>query len=183
MNKMFTGSNKNLFGIVLGLGFIILIAILVKYNNDKSSTKDNMINTLSMSNLTNSSPPSQMNQNNDIKGMPSTLTDNSLSVSGINTSMPTGNMNHSTVNPSELLPKDMNSEWASITPASNDLKNLNLLNPSQLIGINTVGSSLRNANLQLRSDPVIPKTENTGPWNQPTIETDTMRRPFDIGTD
>ncbi len=183
MNKMFNGSNKNLFGVVVGLGFIILIAILVKYNNEKSSSKDNMSNTLSMSNLTNSSPPNQPAQNNDIKGMPSSLTDNSLSVSGINTSMPAGNMNHSTVNPSDLLPKDMNSEWASITPANNDLKNLNLLNPSQLIGINTVGSSLRNANLQLRSDPVIPKTENTGPWNQPTIEADTMRRPFDIGTD
>ncbi len=183
MNKMFTGSNKNVFGIILGLGFIILIAILVKYNNEKSSSRDNMSNTLSMSNLSDVYTGGQTAPNNDIKGMPSSFTDNSLSVSGISTSIPAGNMNHSTVNPSDLLPKDMNSDWASITPASNDLKNLNLLNPSQLIGINTVGSSLRNPNLQLRSDPVIPKSENTGPWNQPTIEADTMRRPFEIGTD
>jgi hypothetical protein len=42
-----------------------------------------------------------------------------------------------------------------------------------------VGSSLRNANLQLRSEPIIPKT-NTGPWNNTTIEADTYRRALEI---
>jgi hypothetical protein len=180
LNKILTGSNKNLFGIVLGLGFLILLAILVKYNNEKSSTKDNMMSPLSMTNLENAY---SAGAKPDVQGATQTGADNYLSVSGINTSMPQANMAHPTVNPVDLLPKDMNSEWASITPASNDLKNLNLLNPNQLIGINTVGSSLRNANLQLRSDPVIPKASNLGPWNQSTIDNDTMRRPFEIGTD
>ena len=78
------------------------------------------------------------------------------------------------------MPNDTNSEWANINPASNDLKNLNLLTPNQVIGINTVGSSLRNANLQVRSEPAIPKA-NVGPWNASTIETDTFRRPLEIG--
>jgi uncharacterized protein YjbI with pentapeptide repeats len=180
MNKILSGSNKNLFGIFLGLGFLILLAILVKYNSEKSSTKDNMTSPLSTANL---SDVYTAGAKPEVQGSATSGTDNYLSVSGINTTMPQANMNHPTVNPTDLLPKDMNSDWASITPASNDLKNLNLLNPNQLIGINTVGSSLRNANLQLRSDPVIPKTSNLGPWNQSTIDNDTMRRPFEIGVD
>jgi hypothetical protein len=31
-----------------------------------------------------------------------------------------------TLNPSDLLPKDMNSEWSDVNPASNDLKNVNI---------------------------------------------------------
>lgn len=180
MKKILTGSNKNLFGIFLGLGFLVLISILVKYNNEKSSSKDNMMTQLNTSNL---SDPSTATVAGAPSGMSSGTADNYLSVTGVNTKMPEANMSLSTINPDELLPKDMNSEWASITPASNDLKNQNLLDPSQLIGINTVGSSLRNANLQLRSDPVIPKVNNLGPWNQSTIDQDNMRRPFEIGTD
>jgi hypothetical protein len=179
-NKILTGSSKNLFGVFLGLGFLILLAILVKYNNEKSSTKDNMMSPLAMNNLSDVYPVSSKPE---VQGSTQSGTDNYLSVSGMNTNVPQANMNHPTINPTDLLPKDMNSEWASITPASNDLKNLNLLNPNQLIGINTVGSSLRNANLQLRSDPVIPKANNLGPWMQSTIDQDNMRRPFEIGTD
>jgi hypothetical protein len=84
------------------------------------------------------------------------------------------------IDPTELLPKDNNSEWANINPASTDLKNVNMLNPSQLIGINTVGSSLRNANYQFRSEPANPRV-NVGPWNTSTIEADTLRRPLEIG--
>ena len=64
--------------------------------------------------------------------------------------------------------------------ASNDLKNVNMLNPTQLIGINTVGSSLRNANYDIRSEPANPRV-NVGPWNQSTIEPDFMRPPLEIG--
>ena len=181
MKKILSGSNKNLFGIFLGLGFLILMAILVKYNNEKSSTKDNMMTQLNMNNLSDTVEPN--NPQGAPSGMSGGTADNYLSVSGVNTKIPQANMSLSTINPEELLPKDMNSEWASITPATNDLKNQNLLDPSQMIGINTVGSSLRNANLQLRSDPVIPKASNLGPWNQSTIDQDNMRRPFEIGTD
>ena len=61
-----------------------------------------------------------------------------------------------------------------------DLKNVSLLKAGHHIGINTVGQSLRNANLQLRSEPANPQL-NVGPWNQSTISSDTMRRPLEIG--
>jgi hypothetical protein len=79
------------------------------------------------------------------------------------------------------LPKDINSDWSNVNPANADLKNINLLSAGQLIGINTVGSSLRNPSLQERSEPVIPKT-NIGPWNNSTIDADVLRRPLEIGS-
>ena len=85
------------------------------------------------------------------------------------------------VDPSELLPRDNNSEFSKLNPmGSGDLKNVSLLKAGHHIGINTVGQSLRNANLQLRSEPANPQL-NVGPWNQTTISPDMQRRPLEIG--
>ena len=84
--------------------------------------------------------------------------------------------------PSELLPKDVNSQWAQLNPAgSADFKNVNLLKAGHLIGIDTVGSTLRNANLQERSEPPNP-TSAVSPWMNTTIEPDLMRLPLEIGS-
>ena len=83
--------------------------------------------------------------------------------------------------PSELLPNDANSEWAKLNPSgSGDLQNVNLLSAGSLIGIDTVGNTLRNANLQVRSEPANPQL-NVGPWQNTTIAPDTMRVPLEIG--
>ena len=84
-------------------------------------------------------------------------------------------------NPNDLLPKDVNNTWANGLVPDNELKNVNLLNAGHHVGINTVGSSLRNPNLQLRSEPPNPRTENLCPWNNSTIEADNMRLPLEIG--
>lgn len=84
--------------------------------------------------------------------------------------------------PSELLPKDNNSQWGQLNPAgSADFQNVNLLKAGYLIGIDTVGSTLRNANLQERSEPPNP-TSSVSPWLNTTIEPDLMRLPLEIGT-
>ncbi len=81
------------------------------------------------------------------------------------------------VNPLELLPQDNNSMWAQMNPAgAGDIQGKNFLSAGALIGVNTVGQSLRNANYQLRSEPPNPQMGNTGPWLQSTIEPDLMRR-------
>ena len=83
--------------------------------------------------------------------------------------------------PSELLPGDSNSKWAQVNPSGQgDLKDQNFLNAGHHLGVNTVGQTLRNANLQLRSDPPNPQV-SVGPWMQTTIEADTNRKPFEIG--
>ena len=85
------------------------------------------------------------------------------------------------VDPSELLPRDNNSQFSKLNPSgAGDLKNVSLLKAGHHIGINTVGQSLRNANLQLRSEPANPQL-NTGPWNQTTMTADMQRRPLEIG--
>jgi hypothetical protein len=87
----------------------------------------------------------------------------------------------SVADPSELLPKDENSAWAKLNPAGNgDLKNVNLLKAGYHTGIDTVGNSLRNANLQLRSEPANPQV-SVGPWNNTTISPDLMRTPLQLG--
>ncbi len=88
----------------------------------------------------------------------------------------------SITNPAELLPRDTNSQWAQLNPAGKgDLANMNLLKAGYHIGIDTVGQTLRNANLQIRSEPPNPRV-NTGPWLQSTIEPDLMRPPLEIGS-
>jgi len=70
---------------------------------------------------------------------------------------------------SQLLPK--------ITPEAADFaqfapKNLqaqNFLTATQWVGVNTQGSSLKNANYDLRANPLIPRAD-VGPWAQSTIE-------------
>ncbi len=84
--------------------------------------------------------------------------------------------------PSELLPKDTNSQWAQLNPSGKgELANANLLKAGYHIGIDTVGQTMRNANLQIRSEPPNPQM-NVGPWNQTTIEPDFMRPPMEIGS-
>ena len=83
--------------------------------------------------------------------------------------------------PSELLPKDKNSVWAQQNPMGNgSLKGKNFLSAGALIGVNTVGQSLRNANWDLRSEPPNPQ-EPVSVFNNSTIEPDTNRRPLEIG--
>jgi hypothetical protein len=85
-------------------------------------------------------------------------------------------------NPAELLPKDSNSQWAQLNPSGKgELANLNLLKAGYHIGIDTIGQSLRNANLQIRSEPPCPQL-SVGPWNNSTIESDFMRPPLNIGS-
>jgi hypothetical protein len=83
-------------------------------------------------------------------------------------------------NASELLPNDKNSDWAQLNAPVSAGMTPNLLQAGYHIGLDTVGQTMRNANLQLRSDPIIPKQE-VGPWMQSTIEPDLGRVPLEIG--
>jgi hypothetical protein len=55
-----------------------------------------------------------------------------------------------------------------------------LLQAGSLIGLDTIGQTLKNANLQLRSDPIIVK-QSVGPWNNSTYEPDLGRVPLELG--
>ena len=70
------------------------------------------------------------------------------------------------VNPTDLLPKN-GTAHDSLVP--NQVNNDQLLKAGHHCGVNTVGSSLRNPNLQLRAEPSIPKG-NPSPWMQSTMD-------------
>jgi hypothetical protein len=113
---------------------------------------------------------------------PSAPTTDFASVSGMSTSTygMEGGVSQPVNSSADLLPKDTNKQWSSMNPSGNgQLQGVNLMKAGSIIGINTVGSSLRNANLQVRSEPPNPQL-NTGPWNQSTIDPDTMRTPLEL---
>ena len=92
-----------------------------------------------------------------------------------------GSCGANTNNPSDMLPRDTNSEWTQLNPAGKgDLANINLLKAGYHIGIDTIGQTLRNANLQIRSEPPNPQW-SVGPWNQSTITPDFLRPPMELG--
>lgn len=106
------------------------------------------------------------------------------SARGVQTSvqgLPAACSREQVVDPKELLPKDTNQAYSKLNPQGGDgLSNAQFLQAGYHIGIDTVGQSLRNANLQLRSEPPNPQL-NVGPWNNSTIGPDFNRRPLEIG--
>jgi hypothetical protein len=98
---------------------------------------------------------------------------------------PGGGMPGYNVQPSEeflssnLLPKNNNviaDDAFSFAPK--DLQNMNFLDATTRVGVDTVSSSLRNANYGLRSEPTNPKT-NVSPWMNSDIDPDLARRPLE----
>ena len=148
------------------LGIAVLVLGYLIYNNSKNKSVSSMSNHSSTS--TPGPSPSPLGE------------DLYASAKGVTTN--THGMKEAKMeNPSSLLPNDTNSQWAALNPNGNGaLKSVNLLQAGALVGINTVGSSLRNANLQLRSDPPNPQGQ-VSPWNQTTIQPDTNRQPLEIG--
>ena len=105
-------------------------------------------------------------------------------IAGVRTDMhglPPSCTRQSVIDPKQLLPRDSNNEFSQLNPmGAGDVANVSLLKAGYHAGINTVGQSLRNANLQLRSEPPCPQLQ-TGPWNTSTIGPDFNRRPMEIG--
>jgi hypothetical protein len=85
---------------------------------------------------------------------------------------------------SDLLPQGAaDSKWSQANPAGQgDVRDQNFLTAGYHIGINTTGSTKKNGNLQLRSEPFNPQVV-VSPWNQASIEPDYLRRPLEIGGD
>lgn len=96
-------------------------------------------------------------------------------------SAPAGCYPRDQLTPVQLLPADQDSIYAQQNPMGvGSLKGKNFLSAGALIGVNTVGQTLRNANLQLRSEPPNPQV-SVSIFNQSTIQSDVNRRPLEVG--
>mgnify|MGYP001366618918 CR=1 FL=1 len=82
--------------------------------------------------------------------------------------------------PQDLLPSQEATAWSHANPVgAGELEDQNFLTAGFHVGINTVGQSLRNANLQIRSEPPNPQ-KKVGPWMQSTIEPDLNRKALEV---
>lgn len=106
-----------------------------------------------------------------------------LPVEGIR-SAPSSCYPQNTLTPKDLLPQGKEDEieqWDENNPAQEGiLKGVNFLDAGFHVGVNTVGQSLRNANLNLRAEPPNPRVQ-VSPWMNTTIDEDLTRRP--LGTE
>lgn len=148
------------------LVIIFICAVLLFYSSSKSNVYDRM--------STGDYGPQPQQQQQD-RGPPAQSSPQTASAG-------TGNYTSQQVaEPSDLLPKDSNSQWASLNPIGNGQVAMpDLLQAGYHIGLDTIGQTLKNANLQLRSDPLIEKKE-VGPWNMSTYEADYGRVPLELG--
>lgn len=188
ITKTSKGTQETMLNIILILGGIFLVGALIQYSNNKTMTKDLMTSSSnqSKSQEQTTQPNAQPNVQTVPAGGSVSAADNNVfdeqyaSVSNVQTSgTPSDQSKQVIMNPSELLPKQQTSNSALMNPPRNDLKNMNFLSPDKHIGINTVGNTLRNPNLQLRSEPSNPQSK-PGPWNHSTIDPDTFRRSLEI---
>ena len=86
-----------------------------------------------------------------------------------------------TAQPSDLLPTNVPAGGTAFgQPNPPPMGGSELLQAGHHIGIDTVGQSLRNANLQLRSEPPNPQ-QVVSPWGNSTISPDLIRVPLEIG--
>lgn len=63
--------------------------------------------------------------------------------------------------------------------APKDLQNINFLDATTRIGVDTVSSSLRNANYSIRSEPPNPR-DVVSPWMNTTIDPDLERKSLEV---
>lgn len=169
LSKFFTRDK-----IFILIALIILGYALMSYSDTKSLVMDNMDDGHVQG-------PSQGEQSNGQSGPPST---GIIGVGPSNAEQTGSYTSQQVASPAELLPKDQNSQWAALNPVAMNQGNTvmpDLLQAGYHIGLDTIGQSLRNANLQLRSDPIIQRAD-VGPWNQSTIEPDLGRVPLEIGS-
>ena len=184
IGKLFKAKN-----IVILLGIVIIGFALYHYCKEKNLTQQGFAaapplgtSLNEMSTLVKASQSAGGNNTVPL-GYPSSEPDDAAKINDITgggqipTVPPPNCSQEPTLNPSELLPKNNANEWGSSSPGNAPM---NFLDSGYLAGINTVSGSLRNANLQLRSEPPNP-TSLVSPWLNSTIEPDLMRAPFEIG--
>ena len=173
------------------LAAIVVVCALYFYSKGFSMSMSGMENTSQASGATDSQGGMDDNNiqcaaggNNFVPSNPLGQNSANASASGTSTDtygLPPSCAKQQVVDPSELLPRDGNSEFSKLNPmGAGDLKNVSLLKAGWHIGINTVGQSLRNANLNLRAEPPNPRTQ-VSPWMMSTIDPDLARRPMSDG--
>ena len=166
---------------------LVLVWAIYNYSGSKSMFPEYMSNGSGSGSGSNRRSKGNQNGHHG-QGIPMPVDDSSVynqldsvaASASSTTGLPPNCSGQANINPADLLPKDNNSSWNLKPMGSGDFLGVNLLNAGQLIGVDTIGSSLRNANLQVRSEPPNPQLQ-VSPWMNTTIEPDPFRAPLEIG--
>ncbi len=115
-------------------------------------------------------------QPNDVQGAGADVKENNTSVTAQNMQklMEENEKNKLKFNSGELLPKEVNNDWfeTDFSHAQVNVDDSNLVVTDRyVIGVNTVGQSLKNPSYDIRAAPACPKF-TVSPWQQSTIEPD-----------
>lgn len=77
----------------------------------------------------------------------------------------------------KYLPQEVNDDWFETVQEPISVKNRHLINITKPIGVNTIGSSLKNASYDIRGRPANPKAV-ISPWMNSSIEPDVSLKPL-----
>jgi len=102
-------------------------------------------------------------------------------MTGIDTALPMGCQPPQSIS-TDLLPKPDGSaddDFAQYAPDPAALVAQNFVDATKFVGVDTIGSTLKNANYGLRADIPIPRNQDTGPWLQSSIDPDLYRKPLE----
>jgi hypothetical protein len=154
---------------------LVICFVLISYSSMKGAVLDRMTDG-------SSAPTVKVSGSDSIPTPPQAILPQQIPHGGAPSDAPMmgGYSSQAVANPSDLLPTDQNSQWATLNPAGNNVAIPDLLQAGYHIGLDTIGQTLKNANYQLRSDPIIEK-KDVGPWLMSTIEPDYARIPLEIG--
>lgn len=78
----------------------------------------------------------------------------------------------------DYLPKQTNEDWFTVMPEAIPVKNRHLINVSRPIGVNTVGTTLKNPSYDLRGGGFPNPKTVVSPWLQSSIEADINSKGF-----
>tara|TARA_Y100000389_G_scaffold147340_1_gene146222 strand:+ start:103 stop:600 length:498 start_codon:yes stop_codon:yes gene_type:complete len=153
------------------LGAVVVLGLMVNRYNLRNKLLEESFDeedVVDMDNVTGSNESVQVNET------PATVTEKPTE------KQPVQCYPRDTLSAADLLPRDAaNSPFAQVNPSGQgDADGQNFLTAGSLIGIDTVGQSLRNANQQLRSEPPNPQVK-VSPWMQTTINPDLSRKSLD----
>jgi len=165
--------------VIILVVFLVLVLGLSMYSGSKRNRYDAM--TGSASDEVMAASPTVLHAGKPVTYEQPVDMNPEVPVESFHENLNSSHSSSSVTNSSDLLPLDQNSQWASLNPVNGgNVAMPDLLQAGYHIGLDTIGQTLRNANYQYRSDPIIPKVD-IGPWNQSTIEADYGRVPLEIG--
>jgi hypothetical protein len=162
---------------------IALVAIVMHYNStitsSASGSNEGFQMQPSVPDFTQpSAPGAPVGAEEDVYDVPAPVAE-AAQISSSMTDVSSGN----SLKPADLLPRLGNTpeeqKFAQLySTGQGDMQGINFLDAGSQVGLSTRLN--RNANLQLRSDPPIPK--HPLPFMYNTIESDRLRQPLEIGS-